>query len=122
MEHLRILYLVGVAPWLISTLGSLGIRTPTEVQSACIPVILKGHDVIATSKTGSGKTAAFALPVLTLLSQDPFGVFALVLSPTRELVLQIGEQFKAFGEGLKLGVSVVVGGLDMMETSDGSCQ
>ncbi|KGG51817.1 hypothetical protein DI09_26p170 [Mitosporidium daphniae] len=105
----------GIAPWLITTLASLGIKTPTEVQTACIPAILGGHDVIASSRTGSGKTAAFALPVLTLLSQDPFGIFALVLSPTRELVLQIGEQFKAFGEGLKLGVSIVIGGLDMMQ-------
>lgn len=62
---------------------SLGIVKPTEVQQGCIPAILAGKDVLGTAHTGSGKTAAFALPILQNLAKDPFGVFALVLTPTR---------------------------------------
>ena len=62
---------------------SLGIVKPTEVQQGCIPAILAGKDVLGTAHTGSGKTAAFVLPVLQKLAADPFGVFALVLTPTR---------------------------------------
>ncbi|KAI8912752.1 P-loop containing nucleoside triphosphate hydrolase protein [Gorgonomyces haynaldii] len=71
-------------------------------------------DVIGGAKTGSGKTAAFALPILQKLAEDPFGVFALVLTPTRELAFQIAEQFRIFGQAINLKQSVVVGGLDMM--------
>jgi superfamily II DNA/RNA helicase len=56
---------------------------PTQVQTGCIPAILAGRDVVGTAHTGSGKTAAFALPILQLLAPEPFGVFALVLTPTR---------------------------------------
>lgn len=62
---------------------SLGIVRPTEVQQGCIPAILLGRDVLGTAHTGSGKTAAFALPILQKLASGPFGVFALVLTPTR---------------------------------------
>jgi len=62
---------------------SLGMLRPTTVQRGCIPAILGGRDVMGTAHTGSGKTAAFALPILQLLARDPFGVFALVLTPTR---------------------------------------
>ena len=62
---------------------SLGIVKPTAVQQGCIPAILAGKDVLGTAHTGSGKTAAFALPILQKLAADPFGVFALVLTPTR---------------------------------------
>ncbi|CAG8689470.1 5521_t:CDS:2, partial [Funneliformis caledonium] len=65
-------------------------------------------------KTGSGKTAAFALPILQKLSEDPFGVFALILTPTRELAFQIADQFRVLGKGINLKECVVVGGLDMM--------
>ena len=56
---------------------------PTEVQRGCIPAILQGRDVLGTAHTGSGKTAAFALPILQRLAREPYGVFALVLTPTR---------------------------------------
>eukprot|EP00300_Choanocystis_sp_HF-7_P019539 c20371_g1_i1.p1 GENE.c20371_g1_i1~~c20371_g1_i1.p1 ORF type:complete len:444 (+),score=122.55 c20371_g1_i1:108-1334(+) len=80
----------------------------------CIPPILEGRDVMAGAPTGSGKTAAFALPILNRLSDDPYGIFALVLTPTRELAFQIGEQFKALGSGLALHQAIVVGGMDML--------
>ncbi|KAL2919758.1 putative RNA helicase [Polyrhizophydium stewartii] len=105
---------MGLQPWLVDSLRSLSIRGPTEIQQACIPHILAGKDVIGGAKTGSGKTAAFALPILQKLSEDPYGVFALVLTPTRELAFQIAEQFRVLGTGINLRQSVVVGGMDMM--------
>jgi ATP-dependent RNA helicase DDX49/DBP8 len=74
---------LGVTDWLCSVCSSLGIVNPTQVQAGCIPAILSGKDVIGTAQTGSGKTAAFALPILQTLAQDPYGVYALVLTPTR---------------------------------------
>lgn len=76
---------------------------------------LQGSDVIASAKTGSGKTAAFALPILQSLSRDPYGIYALVLTPTRELAFQIAEQFRALGAGMNLRQAVIVGGMDMMK-------
>lgn len=74
---------LGLSDWLDRLCKSLGMTQPTEVQKGCIPSILAGRDVIGTAHTGSGKTAAFALPILQKLAQDPFGVYALVLTPTR---------------------------------------
>ena len=82
------------------------------MQHACIPVVLSGRDVIGIAQTGSGKTAAFALPTLQRLSADPYGVYALVLTPTRELALQIGEQFVALAAGFALRCTVAIGGED----------
>lgn len=82
----------GLAPWLVRQCQSLGLMTPTAVQANCIPQVLARKDVMGCAQTGSGKTAAFALPILHLLSQDPYGVFAVVVTPTRELAVQIWEQ------------------------------
>ncbi|KAK9766510.1 putative RNA helicase [Basidiobolus ranarum] len=92
----------------------MSISSPTEIQRATISEILAGRDVIGGAKTGSGKTAAFALPILQKLSEDPYGVFGLVLTPTRELAFQISEQFEVLGKGINLKVCVCVGGMDMM--------
>jgi len=105
---------LGVAPWLVSTLTTLGIKSPTEIQVESIPRILQGRDIIGKAKTGSGKTAAFALPILQTLARDPFGIYAIVLTPTRELAFQLAEQFRALGQGISLRDVVVVGGLDML--------
>ena len=78
---------------------------------------LTGSDVVASARTGSGKTAAFALPILQRLSLDPFGIYALVLTPTRELAFQIAEQFRALGAGMNLRQAVIVGGMDMIKQS-----
>jgi ATP-dependent RNA helicase DDX49/DBP8 len=96
-----------------SSLSELSITSPTEVQLKCIPEIVAGRDVIASAKTGQGKTLAFALPILQKLAQDPFGIFALILTPTRELAFQIAEQFRVLGTGINLKFSILVGGLDM---------
>ncbi|CAG0909097.1 unnamed protein product, partial [Cyprideis torosa] len=91
-----------------------GIRTPTPVQINCIPPALKGKDVVGCAKTGSGKTLAFAAPILQQLAQDPFGVFALILTPTRELAIQILDQFNVLGAAINAQVSLIVGGRDMV--------
>lgn len=72
-----------VKPWLVGSLGSMAIKRPTGIQKLCIPEILKGRDCIGGSRTGSGKTMAFAVPILQKWAEDPFGIFALVLTPTR---------------------------------------
>ncbi|KAF6066813.1 DEAD/DEAH box helicase family protein [Candida albicans] len=89
--------------------NDLGVAKWLTIQSACIPAILKGHDCIGGAKTGSGKTIAFAAPMLTQWSEDPFGIFGLILTPTRELALQIAEQFAALGANMNIKVAVVVG-------------
>lgn len=74
---------LGLAEWAVQTCKELGMRKPTPVQAHCIPQILAGRDVLGLAQTGSGKTAAFALPILHSLSLDPYGIFALVITPTR---------------------------------------
>lgn len=74
---------LNVAPWLVGSLSTMAIRRPTAIQRACIPEILKGRDCIGGSRTGSGKTVAFAVPILQKWAEDPFGIFAVVLTPTR---------------------------------------
>uniref|UniRef100_H2Y6I2 RNA helicase n=1 Tax=Ciona savignyi TaxID=51511 RepID=H2Y6I2_CIOSA len=101
--------------WVVGHLGSLGFNKPTPIQYNCIPPILKGKDCFGCSKTGSGKTAAFALPVLQKLSEDPYGVFCLVLTPTRELAYQIADQFAFIGKPINVRTCVVVGGMDMLK-------
>lgn len=64
-------------------------KKPTPIQENCIPQIIEGKDCIGAAKTGSGKTLAFALPILQQLYEDPYGIFALILTPTRELAFQV---------------------------------
>lgn len=71
--------------------------------------------MLGIDETGSGKTAAFALPILHRLAEHPFGVFALVVTPTRELAFQLAEQFRALGSAVHLRITVVVGGMDMLK-------
>lgn len=72
-----------VKPWLVASLSNMAIKRPTGIQKGCIPEILKGRDCIGGSRTGSGKTVAFAVPILQKWAEDPFGIFGLVLTPTR---------------------------------------
>ncbi|KAA8527198.1 hypothetical protein F0562_008573 [Nyssa sinensis] len=108
---------LGLAEWAVQTCQELGMKKPTPVQHHCIPRILAGEDVLGLAQTGSGKTAAFALPILHRLAEDPYGVFALVVTPTRELAYQLAEQFRALGSCLNLRCAVVVGGMDMINQS-----
>jgi len=74
---------IGVTPWLVSSLSEMAIIKPTGIQKGCIPEILKGRDCIGGSRTGSGKTVAFAVPILQKWAEDPIGIYAVVLTPTR---------------------------------------
>ncbi|MCJ1244149.1 putative RNA helicase [Trapelia coarctata] len=102
-----------VAPWLIASLAAMEILRPTAIQKGCIPEILTGRDVIGGSRTGSGKTVAFAVPILQKWAEDPMGIFAVVLTPTRELALQIYEQFRAISAPQALKAVLITGGSDM---------
>lgn len=104
---------INVSPWLVHSLGAMAIQNPTEIQRACIPQILAGRDCIGGSRTGTGKTVAFAVPILQKWAEDPFGTYALVLTPTRELALQIFEQFQALGTPQNLKTVLITGGTDM---------
>jgi ATP-dependent RNA helicase DDX49/DBP8 len=106
---------LGVCSWLVDSCTALGMRAPTPVQRCCIPAALRGHDVMGLAETGSGKTAAFALPMLQKLSADPYGIFGLVLTPTRELAIQIAEQVVALGAPMGVRVCCVIGGVNMTQ-------
>ncbi|MER2563167.1 MAG: DEAD/DEAH box helicase [Myxococcaceae bacterium] len=95
---------------------SLGYTAPTPVQAACIPPLLEGRDVLGLAATGTGKTAAFALPMAQRLepgANKPGQVQGLVLAPTRELALQVSEAIKKYGSGRKISVLTVYGGADI---------
>lgn len=102
---------LGLPNWLADSLNAMRITTPTEIQRHCIPeILLNGKNCIGGAKTGSGKTIAFATPMLSQWSKDPSGLFGLVLTPTRELAQQIAEQFVALGANMNIRVSLIVGG------------
>lgn len=106
---------LGLSKWLVDSLNAMKITTPSAIQSHCIPEILKGADCIGGAKTGSGKTIAFAGPMLTKWSEDPCGMFGIVLTPTRELAMQIAEQFTALGSSMNIRVCLVVGGESIVQ-------
>ena len=94
-----------------SAVSKAGYEEPTPIQEKAIPVILKGHDLIACAQTGTGKTAAFALPVLSMLKdKKPRRIRALIITPTRELAIQIFDNFKKYGRYLKLRAVCIYGG------------
>src|SRR5690606_838870 len=107
---------LGLAPTLLSALQEAGFSAPTPVQAAAIPQALAGHDLMVSSQTGSGKTAAFMLPALNRIAGQPgnkgVGVQVLVLTPTRELALQVTEATATYGRNLAgLRTATVVGGM-----------
>lgn len=108
---------LGLSAALVGAVTDLGYETPTAVQEAVIPAVLAGGDVWASAETGSGKTAAFVLPLLERLSQasrrTPRPVRVLVLAPTRELAMQLETAFAVYGKGLpeRLKTCVLVGGV-----------
>ena len=107
---------LGLSKKLLEAVESEGYTTPTPVQEQSIPPLLAGRDVIGVAQTGTGKTAAFALPVLQIMSrtktQGKRHIKALILSPTRELAAQIGERFSAYGENLDIRHKVIFGGVN----------
>jgi len=108
---------LGVSSWILAQLSGLGISKPSPVQRHCIPPVLAGRDCVGVAKTGQGKTFAFAIPILQTLSVDPYGIYAVVLTPTRELANQIGDSFMSLGRGMNLRMVVVTGGRDTIKQS-----
>ena len=98
--------------WIKKVISYLSYKEPTIVQKHIIPQILKDKSVIAVSKTGTGKTASFCLPILSELSKDPYGLYSIILEPTRELVLQVEEKLKLFSTGFNLRMCSIIGGED----------
>jgi ATP-dependent RNA helicase DeaD len=105
---------LGLPAPLLSTVTSLGYVQPTPVQAAAIPRLLEGRDVLAQAATGTGKTAAFALPLLARLNPErkkkPFEPFGLVLVPTRELAMQVTEAVRRYGSALGANALAIYGG------------
>ncbi len=107
---------LGLDAKVLQAVQDAGYTEPTPIQAAAIPQVLAGHDLIGIAQTGTGKTAAFTLPMLTKLAAvigdgRQRGTRALVIAPTRELVLQIEENVKAYGRHLPLSVATVFGGV-----------
>ena len=110
-----------LAPAILKAVGEQGYDTPTPIQAQAIPAVLQGHDLLAGAQTGTGKTAAFTLPMLHLLSKgqgktNKFGkdgIAALVLTPTRELAAQVEESVRTYGKYLPLTSTVIFGGVGM---------
>ncbi len=101
---------------LLKAVKSKGYTNPTPIQTRVIPVILTGQDVLARAQTGTGKTDAFALPLVDILSRQKVSKRhprALILAPTRELALQVGESIKAYGRRVSIRCSVVYGGVNI---------
>ena len=100
-----------------NALKAEGYIKPTPIQEQSIPIVLSRRDLLGCAQTGTGKTAAFAIPILQLLHEDelyrkgPAGIKAVILTPTRELAIQIGESFAAYGKYLRLKHTVVFGGV-----------
>ncbi|CAH0715291.1 unnamed protein product, partial [Brenthis ino] len=108
---------LGIVDVLCEACADLKWKNPSKIQKEAIPVALQGKDIIGLAETGSGKTGAFALPILQALLENPQRYFALVLTPTRELAFQISEQFEALGASIGVKCAVIVGGMDMVAQS-----
>ncbi|MDE2579434.1 MAG: DEAD/DEAH box helicase [Hyphomicrobiales bacterium] len=107
---------LGLAEPLLRALREEGYANPTPIQAQSIPALLKGHDLLGIAQTGTGKTAAFALPILNSLIANPRRLTpgatrALILAPTRELAVQIADSFKAYGRFSRMTVGVILGGV-----------
>lgn len=101
---------LGIETWLENHLAKLNMKHPTIIQQNCIPPTLQLKNVIGMAQTGTGKTAAFALPIIQHLAKDIFGIFALIITPTRELAQQIKSHFEILSGDLPLRVALVTGG------------
>ena len=108
---------LGLSPEVLKGLAAVGYETPSQIQALTIPPLLEGRHVVGLAQTGTGKTAAFALPILQRLAagtpraQRARPIRCLVLTPTRELAFQLAEQFRALGSEINLRDVVVIGGL-----------
>ncbi len=112
---------LGLMDPIVKALQQEGYTTPTPIQSGAIPPALTGRDVLGCAQTGTGKTCAFATPILQRLSgkvPNPRAIRALILTPTRELAIQIGDSFTAYGRNLSLRHAVIFGGVGQQPQVD----
>jgi ATP-dependent RNA helicase RhlE len=115
---------LGLIEPILKAVKAEGYTTPTPIQSQAIPYLLQRKDVLGCAQTGTGKTAAFAIPILQILHTDelykkePNGIKALILTPTRELAIQIGESFATYGKLLRLKHTVIFGGVSQKSQTD----
>ena len=101
---------------ILKALETEGYKTPTPIQEQAIPILLQKRDLLGCAQTGTGKTAAFAIPILQILHEEHAerthkNIKVLILTPTRELAIQIGESFAAYGRNLRLRHTVIFGGV-----------
>ena len=114
---------LGLSPALLRALADAGYSTPTPIQQQAIPHVLSGHDLLGGAQTGTGKTAAFGLPMLQRLAKEtppkgPRKPRALVLVPTRELAVQVADNLKTYARHLRLNVTTLFGGVGMQPQID----
>ena len=113
---------LGLIPPILKALAAQGYTAPTPIQPQAIPPALQGRDVLGCAQTGTGKTCAFAAPILQRLNADvvvgPRYIRSLILTPTRELALQIQESFAAYGRNLPLRSAVIFGGVGQQPQVD----
>lgn len=110
----------GLIEPIMQAIKEAGYETPTAIQSSAIPPALKGRDILGCAQTGTGKTVAFAFPIIQkLVSEDmgnsPKKIRTLILTPTRELAIQIRDTFRIFGKYTPLKCSVVLGGVNLSQ-------
>jgi ATP-dependent RNA helicase RhlE len=111
---------LGLIEPILKALQEEGYEIPTPIQSQAIPVVLEGKDLLGCAQTGTGKTAAFAIPILQLLETEKIfehkkKIRALIVTPTRELAIQIGESFESYGRHLGLKHTVIFGGVNQFK-------
>src|SRR5690606_32409626 len=114
---------LGLSPALLRALSDASYNTPTPIQAQSIPALLSGQDLLGAAQTGTGKTAAFGLPLLQKLAKEtpakgPRKPRALVLVPTRELAVQVADSLKTYGRHLRLNVTMIFGGVGMQPQID----
>lgn len=106
---------LGLKPQILSALKEQGYTQPTPIQAQSIPVLLEGYDLLGTAQTGTGKTAAFTIPIIQNILDAPSerrrSIKALVVTPTRELALQVAENAKRYSSGTSLRTAVIFGGV-----------
>ena len=107
---------LGVIPTILTAIEKQGYTQATPIQEKSIPIVLNRSDLIGCAQTGTGKTAAFSIPILQLLYESPERkkhgkIRSLIVTPTRELAIQIGESIKLYGQGLNIRHAVIFGGV-----------
>jgi ATP-dependent RNA helicase DeaD len=98
---------LGLQEALLKTVKYLGFTEPTEIQAATIPALLEGRDIVGIAQTGTGKTAAYGLPMMTAIDPDLPQVQGLVLAPTRELAMQVAQALESFARSMPGRIRVV---------------